>query len=77
MNAFTITFENGDTISTNMNATLAEAQRYYIGQRFELYRDTDPTVKAVKVEQVCAHNNVDEYFEKCDDCGASVAEVGK
>lgn len=56
MNAFKITFEDGNTIHTSMNATLANAQAYYLGQRFQ-FGDTDECpkdrlVKAVQVEQL-------------------------
>lgn len=56
MNTFKITFADGNTITTGMNATLAEASAYYIGQRFQ-FGDTeekpfDYMVKAVKVEEV-------------------------
>lgn len=26
-------------------------------------------------DEPCRHDNVDEYFEKCDDCGASLTEL--
>jgi hypothetical protein len=56
MNTFKITFADGNTITTGMNATLAEASAYYIGQRFQ-FGDTeekpfDHMVEAVKVESV-------------------------
>ena len=40
MNAFKVTFENGDTLVTSMNATLAEARSYYIGKVFQ-FGDTE------------------------------------
>jgi len=46
-----VTFENGNTIRTGINATLDEARRYYIGQAFELDEER-PMVKAVKVEEL-------------------------
>lgn len=54
MNAYRITFKDGNTIETEMNATLAEAIAYYIGQSFQ-FGDTnecpsDNLVEAVKVE---------------------------
>ena len=56
MNTYKITFENGDTITTGMNATLPEAEAYYLWQAFQ-FGDTeenpsDHMVKAVKVETV-------------------------
>ena len=56
MNAFKVTFEDGNTLTTSMNATLEEAQKYYIGTPFQ-FGDTDECphdklVKAVKVEQL-------------------------
>ncbi len=58
MNAYKVTFENGDSFVTSMNATTEEARRYYVGQRFQ-FGDTeecprDYMVKAVSVEQVGA-----------------------
>jgi hypothetical protein len=47
-----VTFANGDTISTSINATLQEAQKYYIGQYFNLGIKDDLMTKAVKVEQI-------------------------
>jgi hypothetical protein len=47
-----VTFANGDTISTSINATLQEAQKYYIGQYFNLGIEDDLMTKAVKVEQI-------------------------
>jgi hypothetical protein len=56
MNTYKITFADGNTITTGMNATLAEASAYYIGQRFQ-FGDTeekpfDHMVEAVQVEAV-------------------------
>lgn len=56
MNTFKITFADGNTITTGMNATLAEASAYYIGQRFQ-FGDTeekpfDYMAEAVGVEAV-------------------------
>lgn len=36
MNNFTIYFEDGTCMNTSMNATLEEAQAYYVGQFFEM-----------------------------------------
>jgi hypothetical protein len=69
MKAYKVTFEDGNTLATSMNATLDEARAYYVGQSFE-HDELKPMVKAVAVE--CAHANVDEYFQKCDDCGAAL-----
>lgn len=54
MNSYKVTFENGDTIVTGMNATLEQAKAYYVGQSFQ-FGDTEETphdliVKAVSVE---------------------------
>lgn len=56
MNIFKITFADGNTITTGMNATLAEAKEYYIGQAFN-FGDTDSCpkdkmVQAITVEQL-------------------------
>ncbi len=56
MKTFKITFADGNTITTGMNATLAEASDYYIGKRFQ-FGDTeakpfDYLVEAVQVEEV-------------------------
>lgn len=44
-----VTFEDGNTIDTGINATLDEARAYYIGQKFQ-FGDTDecPRDKLVK-----------------------------
>ena len=46
-----VTFENGNTIRTGINATLEEARRYYIGRPFEIHEEL-PMVKAVQVEEL-------------------------
>lgn len=56
MNTYKITFADGNTIRTEMNATLAEASAYYIGNKFQ-FGDTeekpfDYMVEAVQVEVV-------------------------
>lgn len=56
MRTFKITFADGNTITTGMNATLNEAKAYYIGKRFQ-FGDTDEKpydylVEAVSVEVV-------------------------
>lgn len=54
MQTYKVTFADGNTLVTNMNATLDEARRYYVGQSFQ-FGDTDEhpadlMIKAVKVE---------------------------
>lgn len=56
MNTFKVIFEDGNTLTTGMNATLKEAVEYYKGQLFQ-FGDTeecpkDKMVKAIAVEQV-------------------------
>jgi hypothetical protein len=55
MKSYKITFEDGNIITTGMNASLDEAKAYYLGQPFQ-FGDTeecpkDKLVKAVKVEE--------------------------
>ena len=55
-NSFQILFENGNSIKTQFNGTLEEAQAYYVGKKFN-FGDTqahpkDKMVKAVRVEQL-------------------------
>ena len=56
MNSFKVTFADGNTLTTNMNATLAEARAYYIGNAFNFgdteERPYDLMVTAVEVEQL-------------------------
>jgi hypothetical protein len=56
MNAFKVTFEDGNTLVTNMNATLEEAKKYYIGTPFNFGDNDecphDKLVKAIAVEQI-------------------------
>ena len=54
MNSYKVTFEDGNTIVTSMNATLEQAKTYYLGKYFN-FGDTDECpkdkmLKAVKVE---------------------------
>ena len=49
MNNFTIHFRDGNTVTTSMNATLEEAENYYVGKAFEL-REGKMTI-AVEVKQ--------------------------
>ena len=56
MNAYKITFNDGDHLITSMNATLEEAKEYYIGQSLN-FGDNDTHPKdlmkvAVKVEEL-------------------------
>ena len=56
MNTFRILFADGNEIITDMNATLPEAQKYYLGQYLN-FGDTDECprdnmVKAIFVEQL-------------------------
>ncbi len=56
MNYFKVTFTDGNTLQTGMNATLNEAKAYYVGQSFQ-FGDTDECpkdnlVKAISVEQI-------------------------
>jgi hypothetical protein len=56
MNSFEITYADGNTTITGMNATLAEATKYYVGTSFN-FGDTqeqpkDKMVKAISVEQI-------------------------
>jgi hypothetical protein len=56
MKYFKVTFADGNSITTGMNATLAEAEEYYVGTRFN-FGDTfehpkDKMVEALKVEEL-------------------------
>lgn len=56
MNTYKITFADGNSLVTSMNATLSEAEAYYIGTKFQ-FGDTDERpydylVEAVSVEEV-------------------------
>lgn len=53
MNSYLVTFADGNTIHTSMNATLSEASAYYLGKAFQ-FGDTeecphDKMVEAVSV----------------------------
>ena len=53
MNEFKVTFSDGDFLYTKLNATLEEAERYYIGNVFNngtVLKDN--IVKAVKIEKL-------------------------
>lgn len=45
-----VTFDDGDYLTTRINATLAEAEKHYLGVRFNLGVMEDRMVTAVKVE---------------------------
>ena len=56
MNAYKVTFADGNSFVTSMNATIDEAKQYYIGTKFQ-FGDTDELpydylVEAVRVEEV-------------------------
>ena len=56
MRAIRITFEDGNTIETNINGTMEEIRAYYVGQVFQ-FGDTekhlgDKLVKAIAVENL-------------------------
>ena len=56
MNSFRIDFEDGNVIHTDMNATLEQAQEYYVGKSFQFgdrpEHPKDKMVKAVSVTQL-------------------------
>lgn len=49
---FKITFEDGNTLTTKMNASLKQAKDYYLGNEFNFGTTDDKMVKATKVEQI-------------------------
>ena len=56
MRAIRITYEDGNTITTNINGTMEEIRAYYLGQSFQ-FGDTeehpaDRLVRAVAVEDL-------------------------
>lgn len=56
MIAVEVTFADGNKIRTNINATIEEARRYYIGREFQ-FGDSDECpqdrlVRAVSCEQI-------------------------
>jgi hypothetical protein len=56
MNTIRIDYEDGNHVVTDFNGTLAEAEAYYVGQKFQ-FGDTedcpeDKLVKAIKVTEV-------------------------
>ena len=50
MNDFKIYFDNGQTLKTGFNGSLADAQAYYVGRVFNLGHIKDVMTKGVKVE---------------------------
>ena len=57
MNAYKITFANGDNIKTGFNGDLSEATRYYIGRWFNLSSGADGEPednmqKGIKIEVI-------------------------
>ena len=50
MNGYKITFSDGDSLVTSMNATLEEARAYYLGNIFNLGAEQDRLVRCVSVE---------------------------
>lgn len=51
MNVFKVTFEDGDWLTTGFNGTLADAEKYYLGQTFNVGLGPDDNLQtAVKVE---------------------------
>lgn len=47
-----ITYDNGDTNMTQFNGTPEEAEKYFLGNWFNLGVDTDDMHRCVKVELV-------------------------
>jgi hypothetical protein len=56
MNAYKVTFEDGNTLVTNFNGSIKDASVYYIGTLFQFgdteEHPTDMMVMAVKVEAI-------------------------
>ena len=52
MNAYKITFNNGDSLITSMNKCQAVVESYYLGKVFNLGIEGDLMVEAVKVEAI-------------------------
>ena len=50
MNTYKITFSDGDSLVTSMNATPEEAMAYYLGKEFNLGAERDRLVRCVSVE---------------------------
>ena len=47
-----IIFEDGDYEFTKINATIEEARKYYIGQRFNVGITTDKIKKCIDVQEL-------------------------
>ena len=58
-----VTFEDGDSLQTDINTTLEGARRYYLGQYFNLGTVEDRMVKAVKVEQILGTITIPENWD--------------
>lgn len=68
--AFRITWEDGNTTVTEMNATLEEARAYYIAEPFQ-FGDTDEhpgdkMVRAVTVEELHRFHVFGKYWKDLD-----------
>lgn len=50
MRTIKVTFDNGDSIITNINGTESEIKDYYIGSAFNIGNYEDCFVKAISVE---------------------------
>ena len=50
MNSYKITFSDGDSLVTSMNATPEEARDYYLGKTFNLGAEWDRLVRCVSVK---------------------------
>jgi hypothetical protein len=44
-----VTFEDGNSVMTGINASLEEATQYYLNQKF-IFDESKPAVKAISVE---------------------------
>lgn len=47
-----ITFTDGNTVTTTINATIEEAKKYYVGQWFNFGIENDHMVKVVSCEEL-------------------------
>ena len=50
MNSYKITFSDGDSLTTSMNAMSEEARAYYLGKTFNLGAERDRLLRCVSVE---------------------------
>lgn len=46
-----VTFSDGNWFKTGFNGTFEQAEKYYLGQKFEL-DETKPMVECTRVEQI-------------------------